>query len=325
MKTKQLPIKKNMKTMTPPMIPTIKPIIKWVGGKTQIMDKLIMQFPNEINNYHEPFLGGGSVLLTLLMHAKNNLIKINGNIYAYDSNEPLIYMYKNIQNRHEDVYNNIQTIIKDFNESGNGEVNRKPKNITEAKVCKENYYYWMRSEYNKLTPEEKKTALGSAIFIFLNKTCFRGVFRVGPKGFNVPYGHYNNPEIINKEHLDEIHELIQSVIFNCCNFTDSCKGENIVFNDFVYLDPPYAPETTTSFVGYTENGFPIESHTTLFTLIHELTETNKKVMLSNADVTLVRDNFLAEKYHITSILCKRSINSKNPDAKAKELIIKNYT
>jgi DNA adenine methylase len=160
------------------------------------------------------------------------------------------------------------------------------------------------------------------MFIFLNKTCFRGVFRVGPKGFNVPYGHYNNPEIINKEHLEEIHNLIQNVVFECSNFNTSLTI--VEPNDFVYLDPPYALETDTSFVGYTENGFNIENHNNLFKLIHILTDTNKKIMLSNADVSLVRENFTNEKYNTLSILCKRSINSKNPDAKAKEVIIKNY-
>jgi DNA adenine methylase len=164
------------------------------------------------------------------------------------------------------------------------------------------------------------------MFIFLNKTCFRGVFRVGPNGFNVPYGHYKNPEIINKEHLEEIADLIQNVIFECCDFTTSLT--RIEPNDFVYLDPPYAPETSNSFVGYTENGFNIENHNNLFKLIHNLTDTNKKIMLSNADVDLVRENFCNcaknEKYSTLSILCKRSINSKNPDAKAKEVIIKNY-
>jgi DNA adenine methylase len=160
------------------------------------------------------------------------------------------------------------------------------------------------------------------MFIFLNKTCFRGVFRVGPKGFNVPYGHYNNPEIINKEHLEEIHNLIQNVVFECSDFTTSLTI--VEPNDFVYLDPPYAPEKDTSFVGYTENGFKIENHHNLFKLIHILTATNKKIMLSNADVSLVRENFTNEKYSTLSILCKRSINSKNPDAKANEVIIRNY-
>jgi len=299
-----------------------KPILKWVGGKTQIIDKLIKDFPVEINNYREPFLGGGSVLLTLLSYVKSGIIKIQGNIYAYDLNEPLIYIYKNIQTHHNELYDVMQTIITDFNECGNGKINRTPINIAEAKTAKENYYYWIRSEYNKLCLTEKKSILGSAMFIFLNKTCFRGVFRVGPKGFNVPYGHYNNPEIINKEHLEEIHNLIQNVVFECCNFNTSLTI--VEPNDFVYLDPPYAPETDNSFVGYTENGFNIENHNNLFKLIHILTDTNKKIMLSNADVSLVRENFTNEKYNTLSILCKRSINSKNPDTKAKEVIIKNY-
>jgi len=299
-----------------------KPILKWVGGKTQIIDKLINNFPIEINNYFEAFLGGGSVLLTLLSYAKSGVIKIHGNVYGYDLNEPLIYIYKNIQEHHNELYQILQNIINDFNECGNGEINRKPANITEAKIAKENYYYWIRNEYNKLSLHDKKSILVSAMFIFLNKTCFRGLFRVGPKGFNVPYGHYNNPEIINKEHLEEIHNLIQNVIFECCDFNTSLTI--VEPNDFVYLDPPYAPETDSSFVGYTENGFNIENHNNLFKLIHILTDANKKVLLSNADVSLVRENFTNEKYNTVSILCKRSINSKNPDAKAKEVIIKNY-
>ena len=297
-----------------------KPILKWVGGKTQIMDKLIMDFPVKMNNYREIFLGGGSVLLTLLSYIKNGIIKVEGNIYAYDLNEPLIYLYKNIQMYHNELYDMLQTIIKDFNDCGDGEINRKSKNITEAKIAKENYYYWIRSEYNKLT--DKKSILCSAMFIFLNKTCFRGVFRVGPNGFNVPFGHYKNPEIINKEHLEEIHHLIQNVIFECCDFNTSLTFAEP--NDFIYLDPPYAPETETSFVGYTENGFKIENHINLFNLIHNLTESNKKIMLSNADVSLVNENFTNEKYNISSILCKRAINSKNPESKTKEVIIKNY-
>jgi DNA adenine methylase len=299
-----------------------KPILKWVGGKTQIIDKLVADFPVEINNYREAFLGGGSVLFTLLSFVKSGIIRIHGNIYAYDLNEPLIYIYKNIQTHHTELYDTLQSIIMDFNECGNGPINRTPTNLEEAKVAKENYYYWIRSKYNKLCLNDNKGTLGSAMFIFLNKTCFRGVFRVGPKGFNVPYGHYNNPEIINKENLEEIHNLIQNVVFECRDFNTSLT--NTEPNDFVYLDPPYAPETDTSFVGYTENGFNIENHNNLFKLIHTLTDTNKKIMLSNADVSLVRENFTNEKYNTLSILCKRSINSKNPDAKAKEVIIKNY-
>ena len=92
-----------------------KPILKWVGGKTQIINNLINQFPIEINNYYEIFLGGGSVLLALLTYIKNGIINIQGNIYAYDLNEPLIYTYKNIQSNHNELYIELQKIIIDFN------------------------------------------------------------------------------------------------------------------------------------------------------------------------------------------------------------------
>lgn len=302
-----------------------KPLLKWVGGKTQILDKIIAEFPTEFDDYHEPFLGGGSVLLALLSRIKTGTIKVNGNIYAYDVNEPLIHVYKNIQQNHDELYDEIQRLITEFHScSSDGTINRKPTTIEEAKLTKENYYYWIRSEYNRLTPAEKTTPKGSAMFLFLNKTCFRGVFRVGPNGFNVPYGHYNNPEIVNREHLDEIHELIQNVTFECCDFDD--VFDRVKENAFVYLDPPYAPETDTSFVGYTENGFSIYNHRRLFQRIHEMTDanSNKKMVLSNADVTLVRNNFANDKFNIQSILCKRSIHSKNPETKAKEVIIKNY-
>jgi DNA adenine methylase len=310
--------------------PNLKPVLKWVGGKTQIMDKLIMDFPVEMNNYREPFLGGGSVLLALLSYVKRGVIKLHGSAYAYDVNEPLIYLYKNIQTRHNELYDLLQGIIAEFNECGSdtsdAEINRKPANLEEAKRTKESYYYWIRSEYNKLCAIDKQATIVSAMFIFLNKTCFRGVFRIGPNGFNVPYGHYNKPEIINREHLEEIHELIQPVIFECADFNVSLS--KVLSDDFVYLDPPYAPEKDTSFVGYTENGFNMSQHMELFHHVHALTEQNTKVMMSNADVALVRENFCGvitkERYSITSILCKRSINSKNPDAKAKEVIIKNY-
>lgn len=311
---KEVPIKK---------IHMPKPILKWVGGKTQMIDKLITEFPVEINNYREAFLGGGSVLLALLSYVKSGTIKIQGSIYAYDLNETLIYMYKNIQTHHNELYDELQNIIMDFKECGNGEINRRPTNIVEAKIAKENYYYWVRSEYNKLSLTDKKSILGSAMFIFLNKTCFRGVFRVGPKGFNVPYGHNKNPEIINKEHLKEIHNLIQNVVFECCDFNTSLTI--VEPKDFVYLDPPYNKEVETSFVGYTENGFGLETQKQLFKLCNnEINTNNIKFMMSNSNTDIVKQNFPEEKYSIKAITAKRSINSKNPSSKTTELIIKNY-
>jgi len=299
---------------------TVKPILKWVGGKTQIIDKLFAKIPKEINNYHEIFLGGGSVLLALLCQIQAGKIKVSGTINAYDINEPLIYVYKNIQQRHTELYMILQTLIGELNACPvEGIVNRKPATIEEAMLSSENYYYWCRARYNGLAAEEKRTPLGSALFIFLNKTCFRGVFRVGPNGFNVPYGHYKNPEVINKDHLEEVHQLIQNVRFECMDFASSMS--QVVEGDYVYLDPPYAPETTTSFVGYTENGFGIEKHKQLFELIRRK---KMQFMMSNADVELVRENFPDGVYTTDIVLCKRAINSKNPESKTNEVIITNY-
>jgi DNA adenine methylase len=292
-----------------------KPILKWVGGKTQILEKVMSHFPKEMQDYREIFLGGGSVLFALLHQVKQGNIKVHGRIYAYDVNEPLIYMYKNIQHHHEELYAVMKELIDEFNRCEEGKLNRNAETLEEAKQSKENYYYWIRRQYNQL---DKRSIQASALFIFLNKTCFRGVFRVGPNGFNVPYGHNKNPEIVNPAHLEEIHQLIQPVQFECCDFTQSLVSGT---HDFVYLDPPYAPETPTSFVGYTEHGFPLEKHLQLCKQIHAL---EGKFLMSNADVPLIREQFPPEKYRSESLLCKRAIHSKHPDAKAKEVLLLNY-
>jgi DNA adenine methylase len=235
-------------------------------------------------------------------------------------------VYKNIQSHHEGLYDEIQEIIKEFTSSGEDSENEssktfEPKNYVEAKLSRHNYYYWVREKYNQLSSLEKRTLLGSAMFIFLNKTCFRGVFREGPNGFNVPYGHYSNPEIVNKEHLDKIHFLIAGVVFQAMDFEASLNEVSSNEDDFVYLDPPYAPETTKSFVSYTKVGFDLLQHKKLFDMCQAV---KKRFMMSNADVTLVRDYFAPDTYSVHSITCKRAINSKNPDSKTKEVIIKNY-
>lgn len=301
----------------------VKPILKWVGGKSQILNKIIQEFPTEINNYHEIFLGGGSILFGLLTCINKNLIKVSGNIYAYDLNEPLIYVYKNIQTNHIELYNKLQILISEYNScNDNGKLNRNPSTKEEALLLKENYYYWIRNKYNKLDNQQKNTIEGSSFFIFLNKTCFRGVFRIGPNGFNVPYGNYKNPEIINLKHLIEIHLLIKNVIFECKCFENSLV--NIKKDDFIYLDPPYVPENPKSFVKYTINGFNLDEHLKLFKIIHLLTDKNIKMILSNSNTNLVNTNFLTDKYNVNIVSCKRSINSKNPNDKTNEVIIKNY-
>ena len=307
-----------------------KPILKWVGGKTQIISNIINLFPSEINDYHEIFLGGGSVLLALLESIKYGKIKLSGKIYAYDLNKTLINLYKTIQSNPDELYSTTKKIIEEYEDTceteNKEEINRNPSTIEEAKKYKENYYYWIRKRYNEITNNENeyqtKKILASAMFIFLNKTCFRGIYRVGPNGFNVPYGHYKNPEILNKNHLYQIHTLIKDVVFECKNFKDSLEHK-FNQNDFLYLDPPYVPEKKTSFVGYNEESFDTETHINLFKKLNDLSDRKIKFIINNSDVKLVRDYFNLSSYKIISILCKRTINSKKPGSKTNELIIQN--
>jgi DNA adenine methylase len=301
---------------------SIKPFIKWVGGKTQIINQVINLFPKEFNNYYEPFLGGGSVLLALLESINNGHIKVNGKIYASDLNPKLIGVYKNIQSNPNELIREIETLKEEFLKCKSGTVvNRKANTITEAMTSSESYYYWIRSQYNMISKEKDDSIQTSAMFIFINKTCFRGMYREGPRGFNVPYGHYKNPSIIDKEHILKVSTLIKDVEFKACSFVS--VFENIKPGDYIYLDPPYAPESTTSFVSYTSTGFGSDIHSILFTLCNKLTEDDIKFLMSNSDVSFVRESFPEEKYTTHIISCRRAINSKKPNSRTNEVLIQN--
>ena len=292
-----------------------KPFLKWVGGKTQIINYIISKLPNEINNYHELFLGGGSVLLAVLSLRKQNKIIIKNKIYAYDINNPLINVYKNIQNNKDELYRLINLYIKEYDSINGVVINRKPKSLEEAKSSKESYYYWIRDKYNNI---DKNSIECSALFMIINKLCFRGMYREGPNGYNVPYGHYKNtPTIISKEELYYISELMKDVEFTNSNFKESIK--NIKEGDFVYFDPPYAPENEKSFVGYVADGFDLEMHKSLFSEIKKLDKI--KFIMSNAKVDLVIDNF--KEYNYQDIIARRAINAKKPESTTTEVIIYN--
>jgi DNA adenine methylase len=294
-----------------------KPFLKWVGGKTQLINQVTGKFPNKINNYHEIFLGGGSVLFALLSLQKEEKIEIKGKIYAYDLNESLINIYKNIQSNSEELFEYMEKYWKEYDEITGSEVNRKPKTKEDSKTSKESYYYWVRSLFNSMN---KSLVERSAIFIFLNKTCFRGLYREGPNGFNVPYGHYKKtPSMITKDELNSISELIQEVHFECCDFGESINKVNK--GDTMYLDPPYAPENSKSFVGYTTDGFSIETHNKLFKKIIEKDKSGIAFILSNSKVEMVINYF--KDYNTEDVLARRAINSKNPESKTTEVIIHN--
>ena len=307
---------KKLKIPCDNKISLTKPFLKWVGGKTQIINDVLENFPLKINNYHELFLGGGSVLLAVLSLQKQNKITID-KIYAYDINELLINLYKNIQNNKDELFEYITKYINEYSSTTGDVINRKPSNIEEAKTSKESYYYWVRKIFNSI---DKKSIECSAIFMFLNKTCFRGMYREGPNGFNVPYGHYKTtPTIITRQKLDHISDLIKNVEFIQSDFIISIKKSKI--GDYVYLDPPYAPENDKSFVGYTRNGFDLNTHKTFFREIIKLNDRKVKFSMSNANVDLVTNCF--KDYKCKKIIARRAINSKNPDSTTTEVIISN--
>lgn len=275
-----------------------KPILKWIGGKSNMITTIINNFPKEMDNYHEPFVGGGSILFALLYCINGNIIKVKHNVYASDSNEALIYVYKNIQSNYDELYRHLKVIINEF---------KKNKD-------KQNYYYHIRKKYNELL--DKKSLLASAYFIFLNKTCFRGLHRVNRHGgFNAAYGHYSNPEIINLKHLFEIHLLIQRVIFDVKDFSKSLK--EVKDNDFVYLDPPYV----SNFDKYTNVGFNNDNHKQLFDICKSL---KAKFIMSNSKDDILYYTFKDNKYEIKEITNKSLINSKKPNLLITELLIKSF-
>ena len=291
------------------ILPTLlitKPVLKWVGGKTQIIDDVLALFPREIVNYHEPFLGGGSVLFALLDHKKRGTIKVTGTIYASDLNPNLINLYKTLQT-------NVEALIT--------EVAKFSQAYEEAKTEEEReaYYYLIRTKFNNTVGPGRKLPHAAAMLLFLNKTGFRGMYREGPNGLNIPFGHYVNPGIADADHLRAVSTLLQEVVFTCAGFRDSMA--KVAPGDFMYLDPPYAPADAKSFVGYTADGFKEEDHKQLFALCDEKTLMGAKMLMSNADVSLVKDAFKTPRYTTKIISCRRAINSKDPSKKVNEVLI----
>lgn len=273
---------------------TVSPFVKWAGGKRQLLAQIRERMPREYNRYYEPFIGGGAVVFDLL--PKNALIN--------DINEALINAYVQIRENADSFLDSINRIDSAIGEDGKA------------------YYYSMRNLYNmKLEKMEYDIEL-AALFVFLNKHCFNGLYRVNSKGlFNVPY---NNSKRVSydEESIRMTSDYLKKVTITTGDFEDACR--NADRGDFVFLDSPYAPLNPTSFESYTKEGFTLESHERLARLYDELTERGCYCMLTNHNTELIEQLYGNKGYTISVVNVKRMINSDANNRKGQEVIICNY-
>ena len=272
----------------------IVPFLKWAGGKRQLLDRISERMPQNYNNYYEPFIGGGAVLFGL--QPERALIN--------DINESLINTYRIIAT-------NPQTLIECVKEldSKIGEDGKK-------------YYYDLRERYNdKLMKKEFDVELAS-LFIFINKHCFNGLYRVNGKGlFNVPYNN-SKRESIDEESIMAVSDYLKNVTILSGDFEVACQGAGN--GDFVFLDSPYAPLNPTSFESYTKEGFDVESHKRLARVFDELTDKGCYCMLTNHNTDFINSLYGNKGYKIDVVSVKRMINSDASKRIGEEVIICNY-
>lgn len=271
----------------------MKPIIKWPGGKTQLLNKIREMLPPRFDTYYEPFLGGAAVLLDL------NPTKAVVN----DINPELTNMYFQVKHQPEKLLTNINK-LDECHES-----------YSDPKA----FYYEVRKDFNESLDEP--TALQAARLIYLNKHCFNGLYRVNSNGeFNVPFNGKVRGGSVDPDHLRELSSRLQSVSITCGDFEEVVKDAGL--RDFVFFDSPYAPLTPTSFTDYTKEGFAYEDHLRLADTFRELTNRGCYCMLTNHDTDLIRE--LYKDYKIETVDVRRSINRNGNGRTGKEVIITNY-
>jgi DNA adenine methylase len=272
----------------------VAPFLKWVGGKRQLMPRIIEHLPKNIKEYKyiEPFIGGGAVLFDL--QPKNAIIN--------DFNEELINVYNVIKNNHDEL-------IADL---------KKHKNEAE-------YFYEIRGldrkgEFQELTEIQRASRI-----IFLNKTCFNGLYRVNNAGeFNSPFGRYKNPNIVNEPTLKAVNKFLNN---NNIEIKSGDYSEVLKRTDkkcFVYLDPPYYPiSESSSFTGYVQGGWNVFDQIDLKTACDELNKKGVKFLLSNSSAEFIKD--LYKDYKTTIVRANRAINSNGADrGEVEEVLISNY-
>lgn len=294
---------------------SIKPFLKWAGGKGQLLKEIEKYYPFEdgkITKYAEPFVGGGAVLFDILN--KYDLKEI----YISDINLELINTYRIIRDDIDTLIKLLYAMQNDF--------------IPLDSVARKAYYIGKRERFNdlKVNGDESINIEKAALMIFLNKTCFNGLFRVNRKGlFNVPMGAYKNPLICDENNLRAVSKKLQRVTIVCEDYRES--SDFIDKNTFVYFDPPYRPITdTASFTSYTENLFNDENQIELAEFVDDMHRKGAKIVISNSDPknSNIEDNFFDNIYSahkIKRVEATRMINC-NSEArgKIKELLISNF-
>lgn len=292
---------------------TLKPFVKWVGGKGQLIGELEKMLPADgervLTKYCEPMVGGGALLFEIL--SKYDFDEL----YISDINVELINAYQAVKNDVENLIsklNEMQMLFLPMDENG-----------------RKYFYYTVRERFNDTALSPETSTDKAAQFIFLNKTCFNGLYRVNKKGqFNVPMGAYKNPTICDDDNLRNIHTALQNVTIVCGDY--SLSKQFIDNNTFVYIDPPYRPISETSgFTSYNTDVFDDNEQIRLARFMDEINATGAKIVLSNSDPKNVNDedNFFDElykSYKIKRVEAIRAINSKgNKRGKINELLISN--
>lgn len=294
----------------------VKPFIKWAGGKSQLLPDIKNRYPEElgksITKYCEPFVGGGAVLFDILSSYTIDAILIN------DINAELANAYRQIKGYPNELVFALSQVQAVF----------WPMDAEQRKE----YYYNKRARFNylKINGDEAVNLEKAALFIFLNKTCFNGLFRVNKQGlFNVPMGSYKKPMICDAENLKAINARLQNVTIKCGDYKECL--DFIDENTFVYIDPPYRPLTqTASFTSYDETVFDDKEQRKLGAFVDSITQKKAKVIISNSDPknSDAQDEFFDEiysNYTIERVTAKRMINCNGQSrGNISELLISNY-
>lgn len=292
----------------------IKPFLKWAGGKGQLLNEIEKYYPFDkgVKKYAEPFVGGGAVLFDIICNFKLE------EIYISDINTELINAYKTIRDDIDNLITMLMSLEKEF--------------LPLETDLRKKYYLEKRNRFNtlKFCTDKKLETEKAALMIFLNKTCFNGLYRVNKKGlFNVPMGAYKNPMICDENNLLNISKCLQDVNIVCDDYRKSF--DFIDDNTFVYIDPPYRPLTETSnFTSYSENSFGDREQILLADFVEKLNQKGARVLVSNSDPKNIDpdDIFFDEiysAYNIKRVEATRMINSNSKGrGKIKELIISNF-